>query len=607
MKKKFIIAAFLMGGLLTGCNSDEIDNLQSQVEELTQKLNDSEQAQQDELTAQIAALQEVISSLEGELDGKDTSLQEALEALQEAVEGNKENIGAIHFGNVASEAEYDALVASGASIVTGKVVVTDASHAGKLANVTFVGGDLELAVAEEITASLNVTGDIVLLDGFEGALTLSGLKTVSGGLKIMTPDVTAVQADQLMSMVGEFRVEGKDFGLTDISFASLSSLGSLYLDYNATSSGGGIGIGGGDAEIALNLNEATIHGDAEFHKFFGTLTLGMVEGNLTIMNFQGPAINLNGNLSGDLTVERFDPQNDNDASDNDYSSQPYVLEGAVGEFVLGGTLTRIEGDILIRNNAIRGDRDAETGIHMPKGLTGINLDALTYIGGSLQVHNNGALEELDAFNAVTEVAGYYIEFKNNGVFNARTYETSDDYFINNGLTSLSVLNALTTVSISGRFTIEEKADVLSVGNALPLANYVTLKIKATDHTDASSLIESFQLLETSNNTLEIDVTELPEGATFSSFNAYSHIKDYKQLKVYASSSSNLCSMNTFFDKIQADYDPTQSYKFKPAAENESGVIRDYSVKLYIDGVQQKEGDETSMMDFFSVVTSSCQG
>lgn len=469
--KKQVITAILAAGLLGlgGCNQDEIDALKGQVTELTDELAKTKEEQQAELERQIEALQQTITALTQDkndlVDDKD-ALEAALEQLSELVDANKADV---YYGHVVTAEDYDKVLQSGASIITGRVIVSDASLVEKLAGVAFVGGDLEIRTnGELLTLPTNVAGDVIIGGNVDGAVNVGGVEIVGGNFKVMNTSIQSVTADDIALVTSDVLVNQNKMKISTLSLAGLQEVvGSVMISNHDTDSGQGNSgstpddtrysdashrrsqFGGtmpGRGVLGVDFSGAHIKGDAYFEFMMGDIAVGDVDGDVYIEDNMSSQISLNGSkIGGNLSVS-------------------YNFGGGLA---LDGTIAEVGGDVMIEKNYAKIGFSAFTFA----GLSSIALDALTTVGGNLIVQNNNAaaLTDLVAFNELTEVGGRNVTFKNNGgneVWIDSDGNGTDDTKVFT-LETMDVLNKLTDATYRYGLTlsIQETVGDVTIGNS----------------------------------------------------------------------------------------------------------------------------------------------
>lgn len=397
MKKRiipFLLFAFAL--TLGSCVKDDIENLQGQINDLNGKIEDLEKAQKEALENQIAELQAVIQTMEAELSadiaaGNAAQDEETLEAIAdllaqlEAIQNEvNSNAASIHYGNLITDEDYAAFEASGADVVTGKVIVSTQAHADLLNGVRWIGLDLESAIGT-LTGIQSVGGNVTIVNDEEDAvINLVGLKTIGGSLLINNLLAASVTADDLVIHTGDFNM-GVDYrSLTTISMSGLELIGDIYVDnfddqYYAS-----------NLLRTLDINGTSVARNAHFNFITATeLIVGNVGGNLEIRDCNIDLISLVGTeIGGNLIFEK-------NAESTEFSST---------------SLTKIGGDISVTDTYVQGAFDPTCGCMLPgAAIETFSLSALTHIEGDVNLTNNPSLVAL--LNSVTDVNGnIYVEF-----------------------------------------------------------------------------------------------------------------------------------------------------------------------------------------------------
>ncbi|TRX71754.1 hypothetical protein [Carboxylicivirga sp. M1479] len=445
MKMKFIsllmIAFFTIS--FVGCVGDDIDDLQGQIDDINDKVTELEEAQDAALLTAIAELQAAITALETDVNSDYEELLGNLTDLETVVQDNK---AAIFYGNLVTDSDYDAFVAQGAEIVTGKVVVSNEEQVAKLAKLLMIGGDLSV----------------------EGGVTVSIplLETVAGDLFVteMSDENAAVSFAKLASVGGEFGI-GYNESLVSISAPALVLVyDGLYMmdnysmqdvDFSALDLVGEMEINGDWAGWnSFDISATDVAGDASIIGIAGSVTvnLGVVGGNIEIAEFEGVTsvsienevvvgdLILNGlrdietisiaNLTeikavgwsgGNIRIQGLYPPSEGGGGGIGIGSAS--LKATASSDLLGWTnnLTSIAGDVTVSGNqftAIDAFNNVET------------------VGGSIDINGNGNLSSMLVFEALTSLSG--------------------DIIIDNKMKSFDGFNSLETMGYNTRLAIVGK-------------------------------------------------------------------------------------------------------------------------------------------------------
>lgn len=443
-----MIALLTLG--FNACVGDDIDNLQKQIDDLDQKVEELEAAQEEALLAAIADMQAALAAMESSLDADYQRLLDDLTSLEDVVENNK---SAIYYGNLITDADYDAFVAQGAEIVTGRVIIAKDDHATKVANLIMIGDDLQIEGGMSITLPVleTVAGDLKIqgMDDSQATIELTKLASVSGELYVnMNPELVSLSAPALV-LVYENLMLMDNVMLADVSMPALDLVGELNI------------YGGYQFYNSFDLSATDVNGDANVYGLVGLpeFALGVVGGNISIGDFEEvSAISIaNEVITGDLLFQGV----------NNISS------------ILMPNLKKVEkvdwngGNITIVGVYPPASGGGGIGI----GITSANLKAtasadvlgwtnnIEVVEGNIDVRGNN-FTEVDAFNSVTSVGGY-VSFESNGK-----------------LSSFYVMDAVTEVV--GEITISEKSDVIDGFNSL------------VNHFGSAITIEGQQVLEVVN-------------------------------------------------------------------------------------------------------------
>ena len=548
MKIRTFTCLMLAGMLsLNSCvNNGDIDELQNQIDDLNSTVENLQKTQQEALLAAIADLEAELASLENEL-GSDINdlgtdydaLLADLGVLEEEVEGNA---NAVFYGNVISEDEYAALIAQdGATIITGRVVVTTDANVQALANVKLIGKSLEIKGGSTIAFdALQSVGEDLLVMGVnaDATINLAKLSSVGGDVEIMNnTGLTSIIANELALISGGLSSE-KNIVLTTISLAKLDQVGAIYVnEYVAENYDNPVG------ELAmLDLSYANVNGDVQIEY------LGAVE-NLNL-----------GNINGVFNVENSEVVNINlDAT---------LISGAFSlnynknlKTVKTPNLKRIEGDLVINSNNGNWDAPGASLNELP------SFPVLEYIGGNASITSNSDLTTADAFNSVTEITGNSINFSGNGkfesidIFNALvdTYNTYSNasLFISaktnwfNGFSEILELHEITiTIEVP---TVDDGGDV------------VISSVSAA--TTGVAKMEGFDKLTKSSN-LKLYIGQVTEFNAFPSYQEFTWFNNGLLIQMPAAG-IGMCSMETLFTKVKT-----------------GGSLQDRTVKFQEEGVNE---------------------
>lgn len=527
----------MLAGMLTfsSCvNNGDLDELQDQIDDLNSTVENLQKTQQEALLAAIANLEADLVSLENEL-GSDIddlgtdydALLADLGILEKEVEGNA---NAVFYGNVITEADYTALTTQGATIITGRVVVSGDTHVQALANVKLIGKSLEIKGGTTITMdALQSVGEDLLVMGVsaDATINLTKLSSVGGDVDIMNnTGLTSIMANELALISGGLSSE-KNVALTTISLAKLDQVGSIYVNEYVE--------GDWDSpagELAmLDLSSANVKNsvDIQYVSTIENLAIGNVGGNFICEYTELSKITLDAtSIGGDFVIE----------------NNKFITNIEVPN------LTRIEGQLRIVSNLDWNTPGSGLAV-MP------SFAGLTYIGGDVYIASNSNLTSAEAFNNVTEVRGTNIEFSGNGnldilnIFNALVDTANPasewgDYshaninvnantFWFNGFNSLTdVLNLNVAIAKTAGVFDETTGTFLPGGDTAKLEGFNTL-------TDVS--------------TLTLNVTEVTDFNAFAALNNFKNSATYFTLYMPSDANVGLCSMSSILTKIKnGDFD-----------------------------------------------------
>ncbi len=533
MKRKFLQLCLISGLLSFGsCVGDDIDDLQDQIDGLTEQVGEMEKAQQEALLTQIAQLQALITELQSEnseLTGEYELLLQKLQTLQQEVEDGENSI---HYGNVLTEADFAAVVESGASIITGKVAATSQAHVEALANVKLIGGYLEIngATTVDLPNLENVAGDLIISGVNEEAavVTLPKLASVGGDFNMTTNQgVVSVVADELVLIYGKLSLE-ENLALTSISMSKLDVINELYIneynqdDPNYTYLGQLVDLNLSQTDVKTDVNVSYLGEGAK-------LSLGKIGNDFVCYKTGVDTLEIKAEvISGIFSIE------------NNGSLKTILVD----------ELVRIEGDLNINSN----QKSSGMG-GTPEGLSSlVGFESLEFIGGNVKISGNSALTKIDAFNNVTEIQGTSIEITYNG----------------NEKELVSIFTALVTTGPSNyshaSITINEKTEWFYGFTALEKAKDVKIQLKRTmDASYAEGEVCRFDGFEalTEVNYLELTAYYVTEFSAFHSLNNFKKYGEYMKLYVPADETVGLCSMEPVLTKIKnGDFDNAYNQNVK---------------------------------------------
>ncbi|MFH6767853.1 hypothetical protein V8G56_03815 [Gaetbulibacter aquiaggeris] len=513
-----IFTCFLLAGilLLNSCVQGDIDELQNQINDLNSKLEDLQRTQQEALLAAIASLQADLALLNSELVGD-------LELLQQEVENNA---NAVYYGNVITDGDYALLTAQGATIITGRVVISSDAHVQALADVKLIGKNLEIMGGSTITmTALQSVGENLLVSNIseDATIDLSTLSSVGGDFEVMNNSgLTSLMANNLVLISGGLNSE-RNLGFTTLSFAKLDQVDDIYVneydDRDFDSLAGDL--------ATLELSSANVNNDVSIHYLgaVANLALGSIGGDFICEYSDLAKITSNAaTIGGDFIMEY-----------NKFLSSIDVV-----------SLSRIEGKLRMVSNY-----DWNT---PGSGLTTMpSFAALTFIGGDVYISSNSNLTTVEAFNNVTEVRGTSIEFSGNGnldnvnIFNALV-DTANPASQWGDYSHASINVNANTFWFTGFNALTEALNLnVSIAKTAGVFNEVTGEFEPGGDT---SKFEGFDNL-TDVSVLELTVSEVTE---FNAFGALNNFKNYQTyLTVYMPNDPNvgLCSMEPIFTKIKS--------------------------------------------------------
>lgn len=532
MKIRTITALMLAGMLsLNSCvNNGDIDELQDQINDLNSEVENLQQTQQEALLAAIADLEAQLAALENELgsdiDDLGTDYDALLADLGVLEEEVEKNANAVFYGNVITEADYAALAAqAGATIITGRVVVAGDAHVQTLTNIQLIGTSLEINGGTTITMNaLQSVGEDLLVMGVSADATINftKLSSVGGDVEIMNNSgLTSIMANELALISGGLSSE-KNVALTTISLAKLDQVGMIYI--NEEVEGDWDSPAGELAMLDLSSANVTNSVNVQYVGKVENLAIGSVGGDFICEFTELAKITIDAtSIGGDFVIQ----------------NNKFITNIEVPN------LTRIEGQLRIVSNLDWNTPGSGLAV-MP------SFEALTYIGGDVYISSNSNLTTAEAFNNVTEVRGTNIEFSGNG-----------------NLDILNIFNALVdTANPASEWGDYSHANVNVNANTFwftgfnSLLEVLNLNVTiaktagAFDETTGmfepggdTAKLEGFNAL-TDVSTLTLTVTEVTDFNAFAALNNFKNYQTYLTLAMPSDSNVGLCSMEPIFTKIK---------------------------------------------------------
>jgi hypothetical protein len=508
MKKRlfqFLLFAFILS--LGSCVKDDIDDLQGQIDDLTEKVDEMEAAQQAALLAEIAKVETLIVALQSENSDLTDEYEALLTNLQNLENEVESNASSIFYGNVLTDDDFAAVLSQGATIITGKVVATVQGHIDALVNVKMIGSHLFIYGG---TSVLFITE----VNDADATVSLPLLKTVGATFDIKdNGGIVSVDAPEMVLIYEDLNLES-NLQLASFNLSKLNLIGnelSIY-EYNPNYGNGNL--------VNLDLSSTNVSGDVMV-SYLGegaNLELGVLSGNLFCDNNGIDTLEILGtSFLGDLTIS-------NNAS---------------LETILLPDMTRLEGDLTIESNKAWGWGT------VGKLASLEAFDNIEYIGGNVAVRQN-TFTTLDAFNNVTEVAGSLIELSNNG----------------NEKTLVNVFNALETTGPSAyshaNITIAEKMDWFTGFTVLTKAKDVTLTMQKTQDANYEQgelcKADGFDAM-TEVNMLSMEISDITEFNAFPVLNNLKKYGEYLYLVLPIDANVSLCSMSTLLTSVKnGDFD-----------------------------------------------------
>jgi len=533
MKKIFsFLLVFTLALGFNSCVGDDIDDLQGQINDLNDKVDDLEASQDAALLAAIADMQTAIAALEGDVADQYAALLADLTDLEDVVTNNKD---AIYYGNLITDADFDAFVAQGAEIVTGKVIVTKQSHADALAKAIMVGGNVEIKGGVTVTIPLleTVGGDLYITEMTEADATVifEKLASVGGELGVgYNEALTSVSAPALVLIYEDLYMEDNQ-SLVDVAFTALDLVGELYIN------------SGWVMLNSFDISATDVVEDAELMGFAGQVNvdLGVIGGHIYIESFEGVQMVSIANevINGDLTLSGL--------RDIEMISIPNLT--AIKSVGWNGGNLSISG--LFPPSEGGGGIGIGIGLSTLKAANSTSLlgwtNNIVTIDGDVTVSGN-RLTEMDAFNNVETVGGA-ININGNG-----------------NLNYMLVMDAL--ASVGGNITIDDKAKAIDGFNSLTGMSYssmITIVGKQTQDSnydyEGECVVNGFSSL-TSAHQITIDLYETTDFHAFAaleSLTAYDYqtgVTIYFQNpdRVGVNGPVQLCEMQSFLENsVSANY------------------------------------------------------
>jgi hypothetical protein len=521
MKRKLL--PFLMMVVITimgSCVGDDIDDLQGQIDDLNGKVTELEKSQQEALLAEIAKLQATIAALEGDMDSQYEALLNNLTLLEDEVANNKD---AVFYGNLLTDEDFAAVVAQGATIVTGKAVATTQAHIDALAAIKMIGGELIIngGTTINLPALENIGGDLMIKGLAEPDVTVELPALVSVGEEFGVMENSAlvsVKADALV-LISDYLYTENNENLTTLSLAVLDLVGSIEMSNT-------------EALAILDLSTVNVLKNVDIRYIGGdTLRLGNVEGDFYLANTTIKYIDiLAEEIGGDLTIS-------NNTSFETLNFKELVTVG---------------GNLSFKSNKSGGYGGWSAAV-VNNTYTFPAFEALVSIGGNVEVTGNDRTS-IEAFNSVTIFGGSMIEFSSNG------FE----------LSLLSVFNAIEVAEgayASKWFDIKIHEKVEWLNSFTKLKNVGDLRINV-DRTEDENWqkgdvlkVDGFDAL-TQVGTMYLRIPDVTEFTAFPALTAFKGYGTVLEMEMPKDNTVGLCSMSALLNQI-ADGTITKTCEFKP--------------------------------------------
>ncbi len=496
----FVIAGFLTA-TVTSCYKDDFNELQKQVDELEQKVADNAASIQDQINA-IAALQQQDANLSQEI-------QAVVDDLQQVSEDVETNANTVFYGNLVTDEEYDAYVAQGADVVTGKVVISNADQAAIVSNCRWVGQELITKVGS-VSGVQNVGGDLIV-ESTDSIINLEGLLSVGGDFEIpLNESLQSVTLNDLVVLAGELRLNEGDLALTSVSFENLQVVGSINMN-NAS----GLVSGGGGPLNDINFNSANVAHNVTLH-FIGTsadaeLSLGEVGENIIIDGCGIGTINFSASmLNGNLTIT------------NNITKE-----------INFGSVTEIAGDVIVSGNSASSGGGGPVYAAQATSLIGLetlDFGSLTTIGGYVYLEDNDLLA--DVFNNVQTVYGdvtyivgnpeiSVIAFENLTTIEAGSIYLKGEMFKFTGFNMLTSLKAGKSIKLGDTYLYNDNTKRM----------YEAFLVKSGDQ-DAFNAFNSLETLEGTVSISTYFTGYYTENGYVDMANSFTKLTYLKKLNVY---------------------------------------------------------------------------
>jgi hypothetical protein len=541
---------------LNSCVQGDLDDLQNQIDDLSITIADLKQTQQESLLAAIANLEARLQALNSELEGDLSELVGNLELLEDEI---KSNANAVYYGNVITDADYAALTAQNATIVTGRVVIASDANVQTLENVKLIGKSLEIMGGGTISMNaLQSIGENLMISNMsdDASISFSNLASVGGDFKVAnTISLTSITADEIVLISGTL-ISERNVALTTLSLSKLDNVNGIYIDEQVLEDydnpAGNL--------TSLNLSSTNVNNSVEIH-YLGAvenLTLGSVGGNLICDYSELAKITLNGtSVDGDFNIEN-----------NKFLASIDVPN-----------LSRIEGQLRMVSNF-----DWNT---PGSGLTSLpSFSALTYIGGDVTISNNSSLTSADAFNNVTEIRGENIEFTYNGnldninIFNALV-DTADpaSQWGDNSHANITI-NA-NTFWFNGFESLTETLNVnINIAKTAGVFNETTGQFEPGGDI---AKFEGFNNI-TDVSALELNISQVTEFTAFGALNNFKNFQTYFTLYMPEDTTVGTCSISPILNRIKnGDFDSSWNPNKKAVFKfNWADVDRDTAIDQLLD-------------------------
>lgn len=416
LKRTWQVSLLAIALVFTACNDDRFEDLQKQIDDLNEKVEAVEADQQAAMEAALAALEANLAAMEEEMAAEIAALEAAasghgeqydslvnsfadlvedyeamiaeLEAIQSDVEANASSV---YYGNLISDTEYADYVASGAHIVTGRVIISSQQNADDLVDLQTIGGSLTIEGGSivELPALATVAGDILIegLDVANSTVNLPALTIAGEDFEISTnPGLVSVKTETLGFIAGDLVVENMSGSYGDYisELAELELGGSNVLKDVIVS-----GVNGGDLELGIIGGSLTLYKNIIRNLVIGTATLENLSIERTAGDFEVIEFNNLTTITNALNISKNKWDKDGSGSESGITTLSGVFSALTG---VGTEFTIVDNDMM---------------------LTLDDFNNVLSIGGNLGTYDqayvtvDASAELINVLNGLETVGGYY--------------------------------------------------------------------------------------------------------------------------------------------------------------------------------------------------------